>query len=173
MKVSECHFFSKWKNSMTPICLICTSMSGSILSDCPSAAICHTATKFNEILVGRLSVYCHPANIQLWCRGSMWWIMRHYFQSSPCNMHRDCFSCSHSVHPFCSFLNSSCSWSVAFPLTLFPLIEQLLPMTVHWSFSFYFHYYYLLVLVPSIFLFESKEYYFFHSFQWIQVLKEV
>ena len=41
------------------------SMSDTILSDCPSAAICHTATKFNGILVGKFSFYCHTTDIQL------------------------------------------------------------------------------------------------------------
>ena len=40
-------------------CFICTSMSDTILSDCPSAAIRHTATKCNGILVGRFNLYCH------------------------------------------------------------------------------------------------------------------
>ena len=38
----------------------------SILSDCPSAAICHMATKCNGILVGRFNLYYHPTNICLW-----------------------------------------------------------------------------------------------------------
>jgi len=37
-------FFSAWRNSMTHLCFICTSMSNTILSDCPSAAICNRAT---------------------------------------------------------------------------------------------------------------------------------
>ena len=36
-------------------CLICTSMSKAILSDCSSAAICHTATTCDGIFVGRFS----------------------------------------------------------------------------------------------------------------------
>jgi len=37
-----------------------------ILSDCPSAAICHTATRCNGILVGRFNLYCHAISIHLW-----------------------------------------------------------------------------------------------------------
>ena len=42
-----------------------TSMSDAILSDCPSAAICHMEATCNEILEGRVSVHCHAINIQL------------------------------------------------------------------------------------------------------------
>ena len=50
---------------MSPLCSICTSMSGTILLYCPSAAVCHTATMCHGILVGRLSLYWHPTNIHL------------------------------------------------------------------------------------------------------------
>ena len=59
-------FFSAWKNSMTPLCLIRTSMSDTIVSDCPSAAICHMAKKCHGLLVGRFNLNCHTTNIQLW-----------------------------------------------------------------------------------------------------------
>ena len=58
--------FSAWRNSVTHLCFICTSISDTILSDFPSAAICHTAVKCNGILVGRFSLYCHNINIHLW-----------------------------------------------------------------------------------------------------------
>ena len=48
---------------MTPLCFICTSTSDTILSDCPSAAICHGATKGIGILLGRFNPYCHTTNI--------------------------------------------------------------------------------------------------------------
>jgi len=38
-----------------------TFMSDTILSDCSSAAICHTATKCNGILVERFNLYCCPS----------------------------------------------------------------------------------------------------------------
>ena len=44
--------FSTWRNSIPHLCFLRTSMSA-----CPSAAICHTATKCNGILVGRFSLY--------------------------------------------------------------------------------------------------------------------
>ena len=53
--------FSTWRNSVPPHCFIHTAMSDAILSDCPSAAICHTATTCNGILVGRFSLCCHPS----------------------------------------------------------------------------------------------------------------
>ena len=34
-------------------------MSDAVLSDCPSSAICHTATTHNGILVGRFNLYCN------------------------------------------------------------------------------------------------------------------
>ena len=56
-------FFSAWRNSVTHLCFILTSMSDAILSDCPSAAICHTATECNGILVGRFKLCCRTTNI--------------------------------------------------------------------------------------------------------------
>ena len=41
-------------------------MTYAILSGCPSAVICCTATKCNRILVGRFSLYCHTTNIHFW-----------------------------------------------------------------------------------------------------------
>ena len=55
-----------WRNSIIHLCFICSSMSETILSDCPSAAIYCTATKHNEILVGKFSFYCHTTNILPW-----------------------------------------------------------------------------------------------------------
>ena len=40
-------------------------LSDTIWSDCPSAAICHRATKCNRILVGMFSFYCHISNMHL------------------------------------------------------------------------------------------------------------
>ena len=47
MNVSSCHFFPTWRNSLPPLYSICTSMSDTLLSDCPSAAICHIATTWH------------------------------------------------------------------------------------------------------------------------------
>jgi len=41
------------------------STSGTIASECPSAAICQTAAKWNGILVRWLNLYCHTTNICL------------------------------------------------------------------------------------------------------------
>ena len=61
-------FFHMEEIRDTPL-LICTSMSDAIVSDCPSAVICHMATTFNGILVGRFNFYCHTTNIHLWHYG--------------------------------------------------------------------------------------------------------
>ena len=58
-----------WRNLVPQICFICTSMSYTILSNCPSAAICHTETKCSGILVRRFNPYCHTTNIHLWYCG--------------------------------------------------------------------------------------------------------
>jgi len=57
--------FSKcqWRQWVTHLCSIRTSMSDIVVSDHPSAAICHTATTWNGMLVGRFSLDCHPTNI--------------------------------------------------------------------------------------------------------------
>ena len=41
--------------------------SDAILSDCPSAAICHTTTTCSGILVGKFILCCHTTNIHFWC----------------------------------------------------------------------------------------------------------
>jgi len=69
VRVNECQwvpFFSTWRNSVAHLCFIHTSTSDANLLDCPSAATCHTAAKFNRILVRRFVFYCHTANICLW-----------------------------------------------------------------------------------------------------------
>ena len=58
MDVSGCYFFCMEKFNSTPL-LHMHFHSDAILSDCSSAAISHTATKCNGILVGRFSLYCH------------------------------------------------------------------------------------------------------------------
>jgi len=44
-------------DSMTHLCFILTSMSDTILSDCPSAAMCDMVTKCNVVLAGRLTYH--------------------------------------------------------------------------------------------------------------------
>jgi len=51
--------FSAQRNSVALVCFIPTSVSYVILSDCPSAAICHVATKCNGTLVRRFNLYYH------------------------------------------------------------------------------------------------------------------
>ena len=65
--INECQwvpFFSAWRNSVPPLCFICISMSDATVSECSSAAICHTTTTCNGILVERFNLYCHT--IHLW-----------------------------------------------------------------------------------------------------------
>ena len=69
MNVNGHHFFSAWKNSTIYFCFLRTSISDAILSDCPSAAIWHTATMGKGTLLGRFSLYCHTTSIHLWCCG--------------------------------------------------------------------------------------------------------
>ena len=59
--------FSAW-SAVTHLCFIRSSLSDTDVSECPSAAIWHTAIRRNGILVGRYNHYCHP-NVCLWCCG--------------------------------------------------------------------------------------------------------
>ena len=66
LNVIGCNFFHMEEFSYTP--LLHTHFHV-ILSDCPSAVICHTATKCNGILAGRFNLYCHITNIRHLHRG--------------------------------------------------------------------------------------------------------
>ena len=46
-------------NSEMHLCFVRTSLSGSLLSERPSAALCHTATACNGVLVERFNPYSH------------------------------------------------------------------------------------------------------------------
>jgi len=63
VNVSGCYFF--YLEEFSSALLLHTSKSDAMLSDCPSAAICHLATKCNGVLVGRFSFYCHATNTYL------------------------------------------------------------------------------------------------------------
>jgi len=64
VNISGCNSFCVEEFSSTP--LLCRhTYVRSILSDCPSAAICHRATKCNGILVGRFRLYCRATKISL------------------------------------------------------------------------------------------------------------
>ena len=69
--------FSTWRNSATPLCFICTSISDAILSDCPCAAICNAATTCNGILMGYSASTAIPATSTSDAVGQ-----RNYFQST-------------------------------------------------------------------------------------------
>ena len=71
---------SAWRNSVPHFCFIHSPMVRHH-SVRLSAAICHTATKCNEILLGRFCLYHRTANIHLWLRGPIQWNRRHYFRS--------------------------------------------------------------------------------------------
>jgi len=79
-------FFSVWRNEFTHFCFICTSVLDTILTDCPSAAICQTATTWDGILSGRFNLYyCNSSNniICLWHHGPTWQNRKPYFWSRP------------------------------------------------------------------------------------------
>ena len=59
--------FSTWRNSMTYLYFIHISTSDTILSHCPSAALCPTTTKCNGTLLGRFSLHYLITKIHLWC----------------------------------------------------------------------------------------------------------
>lgn len=61
-------FFSAWTNSGTHLCLICPSISDTILSGCPLPAICHTARTCNNIggMVQPLLPYHHHLLPKSW-----------------------------------------------------------------------------------------------------------
>ena len=71
-------FFFAWRNSVTFICFVCTSTSGTILSDCPSAAICCTATICDQILTSTATPISGCDMVDQ-CNK----IKAHLFQSSP------------------------------------------------------------------------------------------
>ena len=63
VNVNRCYFFLH-RGIQGHLCFTCTFMS-----DAASAAICHMATEWKEILVERFSLYCRTANICFWCCG--------------------------------------------------------------------------------------------------------
>ena len=65
--ISRCHFFLTEEFSSTPL-LHTPSHVRHHLSDCPSAAICHTVTTCNGIRAGKFSHYCHTTDM---CSGVM------------------------------------------------------------------------------------------------------
>ena len=73
--------FSTWRNSMITLWFTCTSSSGSVLSACPSVAICHTER--NRVLANRCSLYCHNTSIFLWYCGPTYYNGKYYIQSNP------------------------------------------------------------------------------------------
>ena len=66
--MSTSAIFSAWRNSIPHIYVIHTSLSDTILSDHPSAAICCTETKCNGILVGGFNLfpYSHHPPLISW-----------------------------------------------------------------------------------------------------------
>ena len=62
MNVNGCYSFCMREFNSNPLLHLHFHVRP-ILSDRPSADICHTATKCNGILVGRFNLYCHPTNI--------------------------------------------------------------------------------------------------------------
>ena len=77
ISVSVCAIFSAWRNSLTSL------VHSHFMSDCPSAAICRMATKYNGILVRRFNLYYHTTNILWQCRQHKK-NRKHYFWSNHC-----------------------------------------------------------------------------------------
>ena len=65
-KCQRVPFFSSWKNSVTHLCFLGTSMSNAILSDCPCAAICCMATKCNGTSVSTAIPPAYISDIKGW-----------------------------------------------------------------------------------------------------------
>jgi len=57
--------FSSWGNSVTHLCFVCTSVSDTIFSDCPSAATCGMAAMCNRILARRFNFYCRINTLEV------------------------------------------------------------------------------------------------------------
>jgi len=68
MKVSGVQLYSAWRNSIPHLCFIFTSMSDPILSDCPSAAICHMAKNGMEYWQegSTAMLYCQHLALTFW-----------------------------------------------------------------------------------------------------------
>lgn len=64
---------SAWRNSIPHLSFIGNSLPDIIFSKCPSAAICHTETKYKRILVGRFNFSCCPTNICFWYLSIIKW----------------------------------------------------------------------------------------------------
>lgn len=79
---------SAGRNSFPHLCCIQISVLDPFYQTCPTAAICHTTTKWSRIVVGRFSPCCHPTNIHFLCPGPTKYHRRHYFQSSHCMYER-------------------------------------------------------------------------------------
>ena len=123
--VSVGAIFSTWRNSVPHLCSIYNAIWHGSASGCPSAAICHTATKCNRmILVGKINLYCHPTNICLWHCEPTEYSGRHYFWSSPCK-YLD-FLPTFSMASWYCFIESLLAFSVfACLFILYPcLLEQ-------------------------------------------------
>lgn len=56
-------FFSREEFEHT--CVLYTLQCQTQFCHCPSAAICHTATKYNGLSARRFNLYCHATNIYL------------------------------------------------------------------------------------------------------------
>jgi len=86
MHVNGGHFFYMGEFVSTPLLHLHFRVRRH-LSQCPSAAICHTATERSRTLVGRSILYCHTTNIHLWHHRPTSLNRRHYFWSSLCKLY--------------------------------------------------------------------------------------
>jgi len=117
-----------WRNSVTHLCFICTSKSDAILLDCLSTAIHCIATKCNEILVRRFSLYCRITSIHLWvmdqCKKTGGIVL---FQPSYINQQRPCWKIRNEgyINFFSYCLQFFLSYSYLIHFYLFDSIEVL------------------------------------------------
>jgi len=114
--------FSPWRNSVAHLCFIRTSMSDVILSDCPSAAICHTQhvmgygwkgstsnaippTSAFDIMGQHNKIERIPFRAQLYCSLQILWILKFTPYSYPKILRRHflnvyaCLSASAHLYP--------------------------------------------------------------------------
>ena len=107
--------FIAWKESVPRLCHTHTSMSDTIVLDHPSAAICHTATRFNRISVG--IYFDHTTKIHLWHHNSTYLNSSYYFWSSSCIC---MYTHTHTyIHTYTYTWKASCDLSTCMSLSGF------------------------------------------------------
>lgn len=111
-----------WSNLITYSFFIGTSMSVTILSDCPFVTTSYKPTKCHLIMSGKFSFYCLTINICLWHCGTTEWNKN--FQSSPCILFTsECIICNYTK--VFGFFPSTLKFSVASSTDSdFPIVQR-------------------------------------------------